>query len=121
MFGCNPRASRPRGHYSAWYHGDGGKFSINCLLYRNYHVIFFSHPGLSIILLPVGLDVTLRDVLSIHHAILCIWTALLSQTYYSASLAGSLLMCSQKVTGRLHVFMPLILQGGERDLLTGPR
>lgn len=112
MFDCNPRASRPRGHYSAWYHGDRGKFSINCLLYRNYHVIFFFNPGLSIIVLPVGLDVTLRGVLSIHHAILCIWTACLSQTYYSAGLAGSLLMCSRKMTARLHAFMLLILQGG---------
>lgn len=27
MFGCNPRASRARGHYSVRYHGEGGKAS----------------------------------------------------------------------------------------------
>lgn len=27
MFGCNPRASQARGHYSARYHGEGGKAS----------------------------------------------------------------------------------------------
>lgn len=40
MFARNLRASKAGGHYSAWYHGEGNKASINCFLHRNYHVIF---------------------------------------------------------------------------------
>lgn len=92
-------------------HGIMGKEAKPAQLFSTWKLCDFC-PALSIITLAIGLDLELGIILIIHHVILCIQTAFLSQTYDSTNPAECLLMRIGEVTAKLYVFMLFTLQRG---------